>query len=79
MTKITLDDKTLAALASEDKLVAVTDSAGNVVGFFAPFKMEYAEQYAELAARAYAAHRDGRRPLTTAEVVKNLESLGTTK
>jgi hypothetical protein len=75
MTTIKLDDKALAALAGGDKLVAVADEAGNIIGFFAPFRMEYAEQYAEMAARAYAAHREGRRPLTTAEVVKQLESL----
>jgi hypothetical protein len=76
MTTIQLDDKTLASLANPNELVAVTDAAGNVVGFFAPIKKEYAEQYAELAAKAYAAKG---RPKTTAEVIADLEALGSKK
>ena len=73
MTTIKLDDNTLASLANPNELVAVTDAAGNVIGFFAPYKMEYAAQYAELAAKAYAAKG---RPKTTAEVIADLEALG---
>jgi hypothetical protein len=75
MTKIALDANALAALATtESGVVAVTDASGNVVGFYAPVKQEYAEHYAELAARASVAYSEGRRPLTTAEVIKHLES-----
>jgi hypothetical protein len=76
MTKIELDANALAALAKTDSgVVAITDAAGNIVGFYAPVKQEYAEQYAEMAARASVAYTEGRRPLTTAEVIKRLESL----
>lgn len=76
MTKIELDAKALAALsATENGVVAVTDASGAVIGFFAPVKQEYAEQYAEMAARASVAYKDGRRPMTTAEVTEHLKSL----
>lgn len=76
MTKIALDTNALAALAAtESGVVAITDEAGNIVGFYAPVKQEYAEQYARMAARASVAYTEGRRPLTTAEAIKHLESL----
>ena len=49
MTTIPLDDKMVAALAKEEELVAMTDTAGTVIGFFAPVKQEHADQYAEMA------------------------------
>ena len=77
MTKIALDANALAALAkTESGVVAVTDDAGNIVGFYAPVKQEYAEHYAEMAARASVAYSEGRRPKTTEEVIRDLESLG---
>lgn len=77
MTRIALDANALAALATtESGVVAVTDATGNIVGFYAPVKQEYADQYAEMAARASVAYSEGRRPLTTAETIKYLESLG---
>jgi len=76
MTKIALDATALAALAkTESGVVAVTDAAGNVVGYFAPVKQEYAE----LAARASVAYSEGGRPATTGEVLKRLESLEPTQ
>ncbi len=76
MTTIALDDKTVAALTKEKELVAMTDSAGTVIGFFAPVKQEYAEQYAEGAARAFSVWGSEGMPkhLTTpAEVIAYLE------
>ena len=66
MTKIALDATALAALAPiESGVVAITDDTGAIVGFYAPVKQEHADQYAELAARASVAYREGRRPKTT--------------
>ena len=76
MTTIPVDDKTVASLMASNELVAVADAAGNVIGFFAPVKKEYADQYAELAAKAYAAKG---RAKTTAEVIADLEALGEKK
>ena len=78
MTTIPLDDMTVAALTKEKELVAMTDATGKVIGFFAPVKQEYADQYAEMAARAHSIWGpDGppRRSMTTAEVIELLESL----
>jgi hypothetical protein len=79
VTKIVLDANALAALAvTESGVAAVTDAAGNVVGFFAPVRQEYAEQYVEMAARARSVWGDAgppRRPMTTAEVIERLNSL----
>jgi hypothetical protein len=36
MPTVPLDDKTLAALIAQQRLVAVTDATGQVVGYFAP-------------------------------------------
>ena len=36
MSHVPLDAKTVAALIADKKLVAVTDEAGQVVGYFAP-------------------------------------------
>jgi hypothetical protein len=83
MTKITLDEKALAALApTENGVVAITDAAGNIVGFYAPVKQEYADQYAAAAARAASVWGEVGPPpgaLPTAEVVKRLQSLEKTQ
>ena len=75
MTTVTVETPMAADLTRTGELVEIRDASGTVIGFFAPFKMEYAQEYAEMAARAYAAHREGCRPLTTAEVTAYLESL----
>jgi hypothetical protein len=36
MSDVPLDDKTLAALIAQKRLVAVTDVSGHVVGYFVP-------------------------------------------
>ena len=83
MTKIALDANALAALApTENGVVAVTDAAGNVVGFYAPVKQEYAEEYARAAARAATVWGElgpPTRPLTTAEFLERLKLLEKTK
>jgi hypothetical protein len=79
MTKIALDANALAVLATtESGVVAITDTAGNVVGFYAPVKQEYAEQYAAAAARAASVWGEigpPPGPLTTAEVVERMKLL----
>jgi hypothetical protein len=79
MTKIELDATALAALAkTESGVVAVTDAAGNIVGFFAPVKQEYADQYAQMAARAASVWGEigpPPGPLTTAEVIERMKLL----
>ena len=72
MTTIPVDAKTGASLIESNGLVAVADAAGNVIGFFAPVKKEYADQYAELAAKAFAAKQG---PKSTAEVIADLKAL----
>jgi hypothetical protein len=80
MTKIALDATAVGALAgTESGVVAITDAAGTVIGYFAPVKQEYAEHYAEAAARASVAYAEGRRPKTTAEVIRDLEALESKK
>ena len=80
MTTISLDGKTLATLVETKRLVAVSDAAGRVVGFFAPVGMELAPQYAAGAAQIYPrkdAHKanDNGKRYTTAEVLEHLKSL----
>ena len=83
MTKIELDANALAALATtESGVVAVTDAAGTIVGFYAPVKQEYAEQYAAAAARAASIWGEvgpPPGPLTSAEVIERLKLLGKAK
>lgn len=83
MSRIELDDKTLAALAkTESGVVAVTDAAGNVVGFYAPVKQEYAEEYAQMAARAHSVWGEigpPPGPLTTPEVIERMKLLEKSK
>jgi hypothetical protein len=82
MTTLALDEKTVAALTESQELLAVADPSGRVVGFFAPVKQEYADQYVQLAARMYSvwgAEGPPQRSMTTAEVIARLESLGKTE
>ena len=80
MTTVPLDNSVIAALVESKRLVAVSDAAGRVVGFFAPVEHPHAPQYAAGAAQLYPhkdAHKateDGKR-YTTAEVHQYLESL----
>jgi hypothetical protein len=80
MTTVPLDSNVIAALVESKRLVAISDAAGQVVGFFAPVELEHAPQYAAGAAQLYPhkdAHKatdDGKR-YTTAEVLQHLESL----
>jgi hypothetical protein len=81
MTTIPLDDQTLASLIAANRMVAVSDSTGQVVGFFAPIAMPLAAEYATAAATIYPtkdAHRNAPRGKgrTTAEVCDYLRSLG---
>ena len=75
MTKIALDANALAALATtESGVVAITDDAGNIVGFYAPVKQEYAQ----MAARAASVWDEVGRPpgpLTTAQVIERMKLL----
>lgn len=79
MTTIALDATAVGALAgTESGVVAITDAAGTVIGYFAPVKQEYAEHYAELAARAssvWGTIGPPNRPLTTAEVLARMQAL----
>jgi hypothetical protein len=79
MTKIALDANALAALAAtESGVVAVTDAAGNIVGFYAPVKQEYAADYAAAAAHFYP-DKDKPRPggpwFTSEQMAEHLKSL----
>ena len=76
MTTVTLDEKAITALNGGDNLVAIQNAAGETVGFYAPVRQEYADEYALVAAKSFSA-RGGqpRKPLTTPEVIAHLESL----
>jgi hypothetical protein len=77
MTTIPLDDKTVAALSKEKELVAMTDAAGVVIGFFAPIGIEHAPQYAAAGAHFYPDKDKPRNGpwYTTEEVISHLKSL----
>jgi hypothetical protein len=72
MTTIPVDAKTGARLVETSGLIAVADAVGNVIGFFAPVTMDHADQYADLAAKAFAAKQG---PKSTAEVIADLRAL----
>ncbi len=76
MTTIQLDEQALAALKTTDTVVAVTDAAGAVIGYYASVKQEYARDFAELAAKDSAANLAGERPLTTAQLAAKLQAMG---
>ncbi|MBY0512731.1 MAG: hypothetical protein K2P78_02325 [Gemmataceae bacterium] len=77
MTLIPVDDKTLAALTGPNELLAVTDAAGKVVGFFAPVTVEHVKEYVDAAAKMYSvwgAEGMPRHLTTPAEVIAHLEA-----
>jgi hypothetical protein len=80
MTVVPLDDKTLAALVADKKLVAVTDGSGRVVGYFAPAmsREEMARRHLGLPdPEELRRQRDvPEKTYTTAEVKAYLQSLG---
>lgn len=78
MSDVPLDNKTLAALIAQNRLVAVTDDRGRVVGYFAPAvsRLEMARRLGlpdpeEVRKR----HETYERTYTTAEVKAHLASL----
>jgi hypothetical protein len=76
MQFITADDAMKAKLSEAKTLVAVRDSSGTVIGFFAPVSLEHAARYAEAAAAiAPLAHKRSPKEgpsRTTAEVLEHL-------
>ena len=79
MSTVPLDNKTLAALIAEKKLVAVTDDNGQVVGYFAPSisREEMARRHLGLPdPEELRRQRDEfEKTYTTAEVKAHLKSL----
>jgi hypothetical protein len=78
MSDVPLDDKTLAALIAQKRLVAVTDVKGHVVGYFAPAvsRQEMARCLGLPDPEAVRAQRERtERTHTTAEVKAYLNSL----
>lgn len=78
MTTVTVNPAQAEALKVTGELVQICDETGAVLGFFAPLKMEYVKEYAEMAARSYSLWGpDGppRRSMTTDEVLAHLQSL----
>lgn len=79
MSDVLLDDKTVAALIAQKRLVAVTDVSGQVVGYFAPAasRQEMARHLGLPSPEAARAQREAtERTHTTAEVKAYLASLG---
>jgi hypothetical protein len=78
MSDVPLDDKSLAALIAQKRLVAVTDGNGRTVGYFAP-AVSRAEMDRRLGLPDPDAVRKQResseRTYTTAEVKAHLGSL----
>lgn len=79
MSTVPLDNKTLAALVADNKLVAVTDDSGQVVGYFAPAisREEMARRHLGLPdPEDLRRQRDeSEKTYTTAEVKAHLKSL----
>jgi hypothetical protein len=80
MPTVPLDAKTLAALVAEQRLVAVTDQSGRVVGYFAPAvsREEMARRYLGLPDPEEIRRQTAKpeKTYTTAEVKAYLRSLG---
>lgn len=77
MPTVTVDPAQAEAMVKTGELVEVRDAAGAVLGFFAPLKMEYATEYAEMAARTYSvwgAAGTPRELRTPADVIAHLEA-----
>jgi hypothetical protein len=78
MSDVPLDNKTLAALIAQNRLVAVTDASGQVVGYFAPAvsRREMARRLGLPDPEAVRKQRESsERTHTTAEVKAYLASL----
>ena len=80
MTSIVIDDATLAVLQKADGLSEIKDSAGNLVGFFAPRNLENATKLVQVASRCSQAELERRKNskgkvFTTLEVFKYLQTL----
>jgi hypothetical protein len=79
MSAVPLDDKTLAALVAGNRLVAVTDAGGRVVGYFAPAasREEMARRHLGLPdPEAVRRQRESaEKTYTTAQVKEYLRSL----
>jgi hypothetical protein len=80
MTSLTVNDQLLAVLNEAKGLSEIRDSAGNVVGFFAPVAVKDAQRYALAAAhidpaRVQRAKEETGPGRTTAEVLERLASL----
>jgi hypothetical protein len=76
MTSVTVDKTQAEALVKTGELVEIRDASGTVLGFFAPVKQEYAEQYAEMAAHAFSVWGPEGRPkhlTTSADVIAYLQ------
>ena len=73
MTAITADDKLVSELAMCNSVVEIRNKEGVVIGFFAPLRLEYAEQYARVAAKTHSSgmHRVSK---TTTEVLADLRA-----
>jgi hypothetical protein len=74
MTTVPLDDHTIATLIAANRVIAVSDQTGRVVGFFAPVAVPLAPEYAAAAAHIYPtkdAHKQNPsgKSYTTAEVL----------
>jgi len=79
MATVPLDNKTLAALMADKKLVAVTDDNGQVVGYFAPAmsREEMARRHLGLPGpeELRQQRESAEKTYTTAEVKAYLRSL----
>src|SRR3954463_13481064 len=80
MTAVPLGDYTIATLIAANRMVAVSDQTGKVVGFFAPVILPLAAEYTQAAAQIYP-HKDDHkatppgRGYTSAEVAEFLRYL----
>jgi hypothetical protein len=80
MVSVTVDEKLAGSLISGGKLVEVKDTAGKVIGFFAPISMDLADRYVAMASQYYPIKdmpklNPNGRDYTTAEVLEYLKSL----
>lgn len=77
MTSVIVDKDQAEAMVKTGELVEVRNQAGEVIGFFAPVKTEYAKEYSEAAARYYSTWGPGGMPRhlkTPEEVFAYLEA-----
>jgi hypothetical protein len=82
MITLTADDTLLAVLKQTKGLAEIRDSAGTIVGFFAPVEMDRAHLYAQAAAQTDPQEikrrkEAGGKTHTTQEVLDHLKSLET--